>query len=108
VLGRTGTLNGLVDFGGQSVDTPGIAAVQSAFSVVAFARGTDNALWYKGSPLPLSGIAATWHSLGGVLTSGVAASTVPGGETYVFVLGTDNQIWMRAGTWPVLAPWARL
>ncbi len=62
----------------------------------------------KESPLPLSGIAATWHSLGGILTSGVAASTVPGGKTYVFALGTDNQVWMRVGVWPALAPWSRL
>ncbi len=108
VLGRTGTENGLVNFGGQSVDAPGVTSVQSAFTVVAFARGTDNALWYKESPLPLSGIAATWHSLGGILTSGVAASTVPGGKTYVFALGTDNQVWTRVGVWPTLAPWSRL
>jgi hypothetical protein len=107
VLGRTGTMNGLVNFGGQSIGTPGVSLVQSAFIVVAFARGTDNALWYKTSPLPLSSIFA-WHSLGGVLTSGVTASTVPGGKTYVFALGTGNQIWMRAGTWPALGPWTRL
>jgi hypothetical protein len=34
--------------------------------------------------------------------------TVSGGKTYVFVLGTGNQIWMRAGIWPDLGPWTRL
>ncbi|HWG14488.1 MAG TPA: hypothetical protein VG268_14540 [Streptosporangiaceae bacterium] len=44
----------------------------------------------------------------GDLTTGVTATTVPGGKTYVFVLGTDNRIWTRAGTWPVLGAWQRL
>jgi hypothetical protein len=35
----------------------------------------------------------------------VTATTVPGGKTYVFVLGTDHNIWMRAGTWPALGAW---
>jgi len=33
---------------------------------------------------------------------------VPGGKTYVFVLGTDNRIWMKAGSWPTLGGWTRL
>jgi hypothetical protein len=106
VLGRTGTSNNFVDFGGRTTANPGITRVPRALPVVAFARGLDNALWYKESPLPLSGGLA-WHSLGGKLTSGVTAATVPGGKTYVFVLGTDNQIWMRAGIWPALGGWTR-
>lgn len=105
LFGRTGTENGLIDFGGLTTSDPGIAAVPPDLAI--FARGTDNALWYRLSMLPISGISG-WVSLGGDLTTGVTATTVPGGKTYVFVLGTDNRIWTRAGTWPVLGAWQRL
>lgn len=95
---------GFIDFGGVTSSTPGIAAVAS--QAVVFARGTDNALWYKVSILPV-GNPAGWTSLGGRLTSGPAAATVPGGKTYVFVLGTDNLPWMRNGIWPSLGAWTR-
>lgn len=105
LFGRTGTENGLIDFGGVTTNNPGIAAVPPDLAV--FARGTDNALWYRVSMLPIGGVAG-WASLGGDLTTGVTATTVPGGKTYVFVLGTDNRIWTRAGTWPALGAWQRL
>ena len=95
---------GFIDFGGVTSSTPGIAVVAS--QAVVFARGTDNALWYKVSGLPV-GSPAGWTSLGGRLTSGPAAATVPGGKTYVFVLGTDNLPWMRNGIWPSLGAWRR-
>ena len=74
--------------------------------VPVFAHGTDNALWYKVSALPV-GNPSRWTSLDGRLTSGPAAATVPGGKTYVFVLGTDNLPWMRNGIWPSLGGWTR-
>jgi hypothetical protein len=55
-----------------------------------FARGTDNALWYR----TLTG---DWKPLGGGLTSGPAATTF-GKELYIFVRGTDKAIWYRTLT----------
>ena len=101
---------GWVDFGGRTGSTPGItnniAPRVVPFQLVVLARGTDNALWYRQSILPI-GIQGGWTSLGGRLTSGPAAATVPGGTSYVFVLGTDNLPWMRSGIWPTLGPWTR-
>jgi hypothetical protein len=104
LYGRTGTENGFADMGGRTTANPGVTVPLP--SGVAFARGTDNALWYRLTGLPL-GPAGSWHSLGGKLTSGVSATTVSGGKTYVFALGTDNQAWMRAGVWPNLGGWTR-
>ncbi len=104
LYGRTGTQNGFVNMGGRTTANPGVTVALPW--AVAFARGTDNALWYRLSGLPM-GPAGSWHSLGGKLTSGVTATTVTGGKTYVFVLGTDNQPWMRAGVWPNLGGWTR-
>lgn len=103
VFGRTGTLYGYTDFGGLTTATPGITSAATGVSEV-FARGLDNALWYRPSSQPIAPT-GSWSSLGGRLTSGVTATTVTGGKTYIFVLGTDNQAWMRAGPWPSLGGW---
>jgi hypothetical protein len=97
-------VSGFIDFGGATGSTPGIAPIGS--NVVVFARGTNNALWYKTSILPI-GNPAGWKSLDGKLTSGPAGTTVSGGKTYVFVVGTDGLPWMRNGIWPSLGPWTR-
>ena len=98
LLGRGGMANHLVDYGGRTTANPAVTLAAGA-PVVAFARGTDNALWYTVSGYPIGG-PGPWHPLGGKLISGVTATTVTGGKTYVLALGTDNQIWMRAGIWP--------
>ena len=54
----------------------------------SFVRGTDNALWYIANGM------SKWQSLGGDLTSGVAAETV-GTDIYVFGRGTDKATWYR-------------
>ena len=100
LLGRGGMANHLVDYGGRTTANPAVTLAAGA-PVVAFARGTDNALWYTVSGYPIGG-PGPWHPLGGKLISGVTATTVTGGKTYVLALGTDNQIWMRAGIW---RPW---
>ena len=99
---------GFLDFGGRTSSTPGITSLPGIMApqLVVFARGTDSALWYNDSAVPI-GNPGAWTSLGGRLTSGPAAATVPGGKTYVFVLGTDNLPWMRNGTWPSLGAWTR-
>jgi hypothetical protein len=97
---------GFIDFGGSTSSTPGIAPISAPVEVVVYARGTDNALWYKTSILPI-GSSGSWKSLGGKLSSGPTGTTVPGGKTYVFALGTDKLPWMRNGTWPSLGGWTR-
>jgi hypothetical protein len=57
----------------------------------AFVRGTDNALWYN------TGTYNIWTSLGGILTSGVAACAV-GNDVYAFVRGSDKALWYRTLT----------
>jgi hypothetical protein len=94
-----GSVTGL---GGRLIGGPAVA--QTAAGLAVFGRGTDNALWYEPSILPI-GNAGGWTSLGGRLASGPAAATAPGGKTYVFVLGTGNLPWMRSGIWPSLGAW---
>ena len=77
--------------------------------MVAFARGTDNTGWYNEFLPQPTGVAAGWHSLGGQLTSGVAAT---GYVNYpminVFALGTDNMIWEDTGTLPTFSGWSMM
>jgi hypothetical protein len=73
-----------------------------------FVRGPDNALWYKEFAGTTPGVGSGWHSLGGGLTSGVGAGSAPNGSTWTLVLGPDNHIWKRSGTWPKLSPWTSL
>ena len=103
---KTGTRPVWEPIGGRTTASPGIA-ITSGEVMVAFARGTDNAGWYNeflGQP---TGVAAGWHSLGGQLTSGVAAT---GYLNYpminVFALGTDNMIWEDTGTLPTFSGWS--
>ena len=98
---------GFLNFGGLTSSTPGITSLPGVMSpqVMVFARGTDNALWYKQSILPI-GNPAGWASLGAGLTTAPAAATVPGGKMYVFVLGVDNLPYMWSGTSPSNGGWA--
>jgi hypothetical protein len=77
--------------------------------VVAFARGTDNAAWYKEFFGQTAGVTVGWHSLHGKLTSGVTALTQREASqfapTSVFALGLDNRAWMDSSTWPALTGW---
>lgn len=97
--------------GGRTTANPGIATPAERV-VVAFAPGTDNAAWYNQFYGNFTGgVTPGWHSLGGRLTSGVTAIPAmvdqPQGPVYLFGLGTDNQAWMRTGTWPNLHGWTR-
>jgi hypothetical protein len=52
-----------------------------------------------------------WHSIGGRLTSGVAATSFlpPSfGVVYVFGLGTDNQVYDNIGPLHNLRGWRRI
>jgi hypothetical protein len=97
---------GFLNFGGLTSSTPGITSLPGVMSpqLVVYARGTDNALWYKQSILPIGGVGG-WASLGGQLTTAPAAATAPGGKIYVFVLGTTNLPYMWIGTEPSDGSW---
>jgi hypothetical protein len=96
--------------GGITTANPGIATPADGI-VVAFARGTDNAAWYNEFVGQTTDVRPGWHLLGGKLTSGMTAIPTmvdrPQGPVCLFALGTDNQAWMRTGTWPNLHGWTR-
>jgi hypothetical protein len=95
---------GFFSIGGQTTADPALAAI-SPSTLVAFCRGTNGAGYYnrytEGEGL------TGWQSIGGRLTSGLAASsgTAAGKPTtYTFGLGTDNQVYEKIGTWATYPP----
>jgi hypothetical protein len=82
----------------------------AANSLVGFARGTNGAGHYHRFLASSPG----WHSMGGALTSGVAAvsdvrAAIP--DTYTFGLGTTNQIYENFADWapnPHFNGWVRV
>src|SRR5674536_103092 len=87
---------------GQLTASP--ASVSWADGIIdVFARGTDNALWWRNTSN--GGTTwSSWESLGGQLaaTTGAAVSSQATGKLDVFVVGTDNALWHRSyasGTW---------
>src|SRR3954464_4445630 len=75
-------------------DAPAIAA-QGTGDMRAFIRGSDGALWTR----TWNGTSWTgWASLGGVLTSGPAATARPGGISAVVGRGTAGAYRHRAFT----------
>jgi len=103
-VGKTG----FTAAGGTTGSTPALVATFSA--LVAFARGTDDSLWYHEFLSTTPG----WHSLGGDLRSGVGAfdyspTPEPGFDTQgEYGLGTDGQIWQHtdlgSGGWSAVTP----
>lgn len=101
---------GFDNIGGQTTSSAAVTAVHSTSGdlAVVFIRGTDGALHAKQVVNPATNPNGAWQSLGGTLTSGIAASTVAGGSyTTAIALGTDNQFWMKQGNWPSLGGWTR-
>jgi hypothetical protein len=96
---------GFVNLGGLTSGTPGITTLPGTARVIVFARGTNNAMWYKQSILPIGSLGG-WASLGGVLTTGPAAATKPAGDMYVFVLGVGGVPYVWSGTAPSTGSWA--
>jgi hypothetical protein len=79
---------------------------------VVFIRGTDGAAWYNQVAGSTPGVTPGWHSLGGTLTSGLAAATAEPAlgptattPTSLIGLGTGSQILLDSGTWPALGGW---
>ena len=99
-------VTGFTAAGGVTGSSPALAGTNSA--LVGFARGTDNALWYHQFLQSSPG----WHSLGGVLTTGIGASDFsPTPETGIlaeYALGTDSQVWqhtgLSSGSWSKVTP----
>jgi len=100
------------DIGGVTASDPSVAFVNGTASApnskqaVVFVRGANGALWSKQVSIPVPNLNGAWNSLGGSLTSGIGADS--SGVTYVFALGTDNQVWMRGGAWPSPGAWTRV
>jgi hypothetical protein len=98
------------DVGAQTTSSAAVTAVHGASGDVAvvFARGTNGALYAKQITNPATNPNGAWTSLGGSLSSGIAATTAAGGAySTVGALGGDSQFWMRQGTWPSLGGWTR-
>ncbi len=92
---------GWAKVGGQLASDPGaLPAVAGACPgrEDVFALGTDFAVWERA--------AGAWHKIGGKSTVAPAAAQVlPGGETDLFVRGTDNALWMNTRA-PGATAWA--
>jgi hypothetical protein len=73
--------------------------------VHAFARGGDNAIWFRNWDNGWSG----WTSAGGGATSAPSAASQGAGKFAVFARGGDNGLWMRKSTNGVFtADWCSL
>jgi len=99
---RTG-VTGFTAVGGVTNFTPALVDAPSSGSLVGFARGTNSAGFFHRF------LAATpgWQSMGGVLTSGMAASATTT-NWYAYGLGTDTQVWEHPGTTGATGSWARV
>lgn len=75
-----------------------------ADKLYVFARGGDDALWYRTS----DGSSWTpWISLGGIITAEPESSKF-NGNTYVFVRGSDGALWYRKFDGATWSAWATL
>ncbi len=102
---------GFFSIGGQLTASLALTAI-SPSTLVAFGRGTNGAGYYN--RYTEAGGLAGWRSIGGRLTSGLAAgSSLAAGKatTYTMALGTDNQIYETDGNWasnpPSFSGWTR-
>jgi len=95
---------GFFSIGGQTTASPALTAI-SPSTLAAFSRGTNGAGYYD-RYIEAEGPTG-WQSMGGQLTSGLAASSgIAAGTatTYTFGLGTDNQVYQETGTWATYPP----
>jgi FtsP/CotA-like multicopper oxidase with cupredoxin domain len=80
-----------------------IASTSSAGSVYVFARGGENALWYRN----WNGVAwSDWQTLSGWMD--LLDSTSSGGSVYAFARGGDNALWYRNWNGVTWAEWQSL
>jgi hypothetical protein len=86
------------DLGGQVLGTPAVATLGA--EVYVFARGTDDAVWYKHRAADRSD--GGWVSLGGAISARPAVIASPGGRLDLFVRGLDGAAYHKAfygGDW---------
>ena len=102
---------GFFSIGGQTTASPALTAI-SPTTLVAFSRGTNGAGYYD--RYTQAGGQTGWQSIGGQLTSGLAAgSSLVAGKatTYTMALGTDNQVYETVGNWasnpPTFSSWTQ-
>ena len=102
---------GFFSIGGQMTASPALTTI-SPSTLVAFSRGTNGAGYYD--RYTEAGGLTGWRSIGGRLTSGLAAgSSLVAGKatTYTMGLGTDNQVYETDGNWasnpPSFSGWTR-
>jgi hypothetical protein len=100
-------LSGWMSLGGVLSSGPAAAVSKDGSTLAVFARGLDNALWYRtttnGSTF------SPWQTLGGVLTSDpdVSANTSNSGFTVV-ARGSDGAAWMRSSNNASWGQWTSL
>lgn len=78
------------DIGGTATSAPASAST-GPNKLHVFARGGDNAIWYKAWNNGWS----AWQSAGGGATSGPSAASQGSNKFAVFARGGDNGLWMR-------------
>jgi hypothetical protein len=107
-----GQRTGFFSIGGQMTVNPALTAI-SPSTLAAFARGTNGSGYYN--QYRQAGGAAGWRSIGGRLTSGLAAATSIGGgsvTTYTMALGADSQVYETKGNWaqdpPKFSGWTKV
>lgn len=86
-------VTGFSPAGGITNSSPALVDINS--SLVGYARGTNNAMWFHSFITPNTG----WHSLGGIFTSGMggaSSATVPFG----YGLGGNSQVFQNANRTP--------
>jgi hypothetical protein len=102
---------GFFSIGGQTTANPGLIAIRSS-QLVAFARGSNNAGYFNGYTEGVG--AGGWQSMGGQLTSGLAAEQLGASllTTYTYALGADNQVYQDPGDWdgypPTFTGWVKV
>jgi peroxiredoxin len=99
------TLKSTIDASLPGVASAPAVCAQNANSLDLFAKGTDQALWWKHYQ---SGSWGTWESLGGILTADPAATSSAAGHLDVFVRGTDGALWQREYSNGVWGSWSSL
>ncbi|MDD2754103.1 MAG: hypothetical protein PHS80_01115 [Methanothrix sp.] len=78
-------------------------STSSAGNVYVFARGGDNALWYRN----WNGLTwGDWQTLGGWMD--LLESTSSGGDVYAFARGGENVLWYRNWNGVTWAEWQNL
>ena len=91
---------GFFSIGGQTTANPALTGVSSA-ALAVFCRGTDGAGYY--TRYTEAARPAGWRSMGGRLTSGVAAASGTA-SSYTFGLGTNSAVYGDTGTWASYPP----